>query len=62
MTVTASDITHHEQLQRDSLFRLSGITPVLSSIVLKEINAETRLPLPEAASGAGAAAVGRKER
>ena len=62
MTVLAPDIKRYEQFQHDTLFRLPGITHVRSSIVLKQIKAETRLPLPEAAGAPGAAALPRKGR
>jgi Lrp/AsnC family transcriptional regulator, leucine-responsive regulatory protein len=45
MTVLAPDIKRYEQFQHDTLFRLPGITHVRSSIVLKEIKSEVRLPV-----------------
>jgi Lrp/AsnC family leucine-responsive transcriptional regulator len=45
LTVLARDIRHYEQLLHDTLFKLPGITHVRSSIVLREVKAETRLPL-----------------
>jgi DNA-binding Lrp family transcriptional regulator len=50
MTVLAPDIKRYEQFLHDTMFRLPGITHVRSSIVLKEIKSEVRLPVPEAAS------------
>ncbi len=48
LTVLAPDIKSYEQFQHDTLFRLPGITHVRSSIVLKEIKSELRLPAPQA--------------
>jgi Lrp/AsnC family transcriptional regulator, leucine-responsive regulatory protein len=45
MTVLVADIKHFEQFLHDTLLRLPGITHVRSRIVLKELKAETRLPL-----------------
>lgn len=45
MTVLAPDIRHYEQFLHDTLFKLPGITHVRSSIVLKEVKAEVRLPI-----------------
>ncbi|MDH4050223.1 MAG: Lrp/AsnC family transcriptional regulator [Rubrivivax sp.] len=45
LTVLAPDIKHYEQFLHDTLFRLPGITHVRSSIVLREVKAEVRLPL-----------------
>lgn len=46
MTVLAPDIKRYEQFLHDTMFRLPGITHVRSSIVLKEIKSEVRLPVP----------------
>lgn len=45
LTVLAADIAAYERFLHDTLFRLPGITHVRSSIVLREVKAETRLPL-----------------
>ena len=50
MTVLVPDIRAYERFLHDTLFRLPGITHVRSSIVLKEVKAEVRLPLPGAAA------------
>lgn len=46
MTVLVADIKRFEQFLHDTLLRLPGITHVRSRIVLKELKAEVRLPLP----------------
>jgi len=46
MTVLVADIKRFEQFLHETLLRLPGITHVRSRIVLKELKAETRLPLP----------------
>jgi len=43
--VVAPDIKAYERFLHDTLFKLPGITHVRSSIVLREIKAESRLPL-----------------
>ncbi|MDE1948220.1 MAG: Lrp/AsnC family transcriptional regulator [Burkholderiales bacterium] len=55
MTVMAADIKAYEQFQHDTLFKLPGITHVRSRIVLKELKAASRLPLPAAADAAAPA-------
>ena len=45
LTVLVADIKAYEQFLHDTIFKLPGITHVRSSIVLKEIKQETRLPL-----------------
>ena len=47
LTVLAADIAAYERFLHDTLFKLPGITHVRSSIVLREVKAETRLPIPE---------------
>ena len=49
MTVLVADIKRYEQFQRDTLFKLPGITHVRSRIVLRELKAATRLPVASAA-------------
>lgn len=45
LTVLIGDIKAYEQFLHDTLFRLPGITHVRSSIVLKEVKQEVRLPV-----------------
>jgi len=45
MTVLAADIKAYETFLHDTAFRLPGVTHIRSSVVLKEVKAETRLPL-----------------
>lgn len=45
LTVLARDIRQYEQFLHDTLFKLPGITHVRSSIVLREVKSEVRLPL-----------------
>jgi DNA-binding Lrp family transcriptional regulator len=45
LTVLAADIAAYERFLHDTLFKLPGITHVRSSIVLREVKAETRLPM-----------------
>lgn len=47
LTVLVADIAAYERFLHDTLFKLPGITHVRSSIVLREVKAETRLPLHE---------------
>lgn len=49
MTVLVPDIRAYERFLHDTLFRLPGITHARSSIVLKDVKAEVRLPLGDAA-------------
>ena len=39
------DIKSYEGFLHDTAFKLPGVTHVRSSVVLKEVKAETRLPL-----------------
>ncbi len=45
LTVLVPDIQRYEQFLHDTLFKLPGITHVRSSIVLRELKAEVRLPI-----------------
>jgi DNA-binding Lrp family transcriptional regulator len=45
MTVLISDIKAYEQFLHDTIFKLPGVTHVRSSIVLKELKSEVRLPV-----------------
>jgi DNA-binding Lrp family transcriptional regulator len=60
MTVLVPDIRAYERFLHDTLFRLPGITHVRSSIVLKDVKADVRLPLPGAPAAAAAPAVPRR--
>ena len=46
LSVLVPDIAAYEQFLHAELFRLPGVTHVRSSIVLKEVKAEVRLPVP----------------
>jgi DNA-binding Lrp family transcriptional regulator len=43
--VLVPDIKRYESFLHDTLFRLPGVTHVRSSVVLKEVKAQARLPL-----------------
>lgn len=45
LTVMVRDIEHYEQFLHYSIFKLPGVTHVRSSIVLKEVKSEVRLPV-----------------
>ena len=45
LTVLAPDIKRYEALLHQVLFKLPGVTHLRSSIVLKEVKAEVRLPV-----------------
>ncbi len=45
LTVLVPDIRQYEKFLYETLFKLPGITHVQSSIVLREIKAEVRLPI-----------------
>lgn len=45
LTVLVRDIQHYEQLLYATLFKLPGVTRVRSSIVLREVKFEVRLPV-----------------
>jgi DNA-binding Lrp family transcriptional regulator len=45
LTVLIGDIKAYEQFLHDTIFKLPGITHVRSSIVLKEVKQEVRLPV-----------------
>jgi DNA-binding Lrp family transcriptional regulator len=51
LTVIATDIKGYESFLHNTIFKLPGITHVRSSIVLKEIKADARLPMRTAAEG-----------
>jgi DNA-binding Lrp family transcriptional regulator len=52
MTVLISDIQAYERFLHDTIFKLPGVTHVRSSIVLKELKSEVRLPVAGAAEPA----------
>jgi Lrp/AsnC family transcriptional regulator, leucine-responsive regulatory protein len=45
LTVLIDDIKAYEQFLHDTIFKLPGVTHVRSSIVLKEVKQEARLPV-----------------
>lgn len=50
MTVLIADIQSYERFLHDTIFRLPGVTHVRSSIVLKEVKLEARLPVTQPAA------------
>jgi Lrp/AsnC family transcriptional regulator, leucine-responsive regulatory protein len=46
--VLVPDIKHYEAFLHETAFKLPGVTHVRSSVVLKEVKAETRLPFEAA--------------
>ncbi|MEK8046437.1 Lrp/AsnC family transcriptional regulator [Ideonella margarita] len=60
MTVLVADIKAYEQFLHDTIFKLPGVTHVRSSIVLRELKAEVRLPVPPASPHAAPLRVARK--
>ncbi|WP_119155379.1 Lrp/AsnC family transcriptional regulator [Caldimonas tepidiphila] len=50
--VLVPDIKGYEQFLHETAFRLPGVTHVRSSVVLKEVKAEVRLPIEAAADPA----------
>lgn len=57
--VLVPDIKSYEHFLHEVAFRLPGVTHVRSSVVLKEVKADTRLPLLPPAPPAGAPRRGR---
>ena len=51
--VLVPDIKRYESFLHETLFRMPGVTHVRSSVVLKEVKSETRLPLEQAAARGG---------
>jgi len=47
LTVLAHDIRDYERCLHETIFKLPGVTHVRSSIVLREVKADTRLPLAD---------------
>jgi DNA-binding Lrp family transcriptional regulator len=63
MTVLVADIKSYELFLHDTIFKLPGITHVRSSIVLKEIKSDVRLPMQGAGQeGKKAASLKNKKR
>ena len=61
--VLVPDIAGYEQFLHSVAFKLPGVTHVRSSVVLKEVKAQTRLPISApAATPAATAAVARTRR
>jgi DNA-binding Lrp family transcriptional regulator len=57
--VLVPDIKSYEAFLHETAFKLPGVTHVRSSVVLKEVKAETRLPL---AGGSGPPAAAARAR
>lgn len=53
--VLVPDIKHYEAFLHETAFKLPGVTHVRSSVVLKEVKAETRVPVEELAAEAAPA-------
>ena len=58
--VLVPDIKRYESFLHEVLFRMPGVTHVRSSVVLKEVKSESRLPLEM--PGKKAAVANRRER
>ena len=54
LKVLVPDIKSYEAFLHETAFKLPGVTHVRSSVVLKEVKAETRLPLEDAGEPAPA--------
>ena len=59
--VLVPDIKAYESFLHEQLFRMPGVTHVRSSVVLKEVKSETRLPV-EAPRSRAAAGAGKRQR
>ena len=59
--VLVPDIKRYESFLHETMFKLPGVTHVRSSVVLKEVKSETRLPL-EAPGGRASGALRRSGR
>jgi DNA-binding Lrp family transcriptional regulator len=59
--VLVPDIKRYESFLHETMFKLPGVTHVRSSVVLKEVKSETRLPL-EAAGGRASGPLRRSGR
>ena len=51
----AADIKRYEAFLHDTAFKLPGVTHIRSSVVLKEVKAETALPIRAPAAHSGGA-------
>lgn len=58
LTVYVADIASYERFLHETLFKLPGVQHVYSSIVLREVKAEARLPVP----GTGAPVAAKPRR
>lgn len=58
--VLAPDIKSYERFLHETAFKLPGVTHVRSSVVLKEIKSETRLPIEPPPAAAAPAGRGRR--
>lgn len=58
--VLVPDIKHYEAFLHETAFRLPGVTHVRSSVVLKEVKAETTVPVEDPAAEAVATAGSRR--
>jgi DNA-binding Lrp family transcriptional regulator len=62
LKVLARDIKDYERFLHETAFRLPGVTHVRSSVVLKEVKAETKLPLDAPSPRPASRAKGRSAR
>ena len=62
LSVLVPDIAAYEQFLHAELFRLPGVTHVRSSIVLKEVKSDVRLPVPAHPPAASPAVRPRRAR
>ena len=53
MRVLVRDIKAYDRFLHDTVFKLPGVTHVRSSMVLREVKAQGRLPIEVPAGGAG---------
>lgn len=60
LTVLVPDMKHYERFLHETLFSLSGVTHVRSSIVLKDIKSEVALPIDQVAQPSAPARRGRR--
>lgn len=60
LKILMSDIKRYESFLHETMFKLPGVTHVRSSVVLKEVKSETRLPLPLPARPVAAAKRARR--
>jgi DNA-binding Lrp family transcriptional regulator len=53
MRVLVRDIKAYDRFLHDTVFKLPGVTHVRSSMVLREVKAQGRLPIEVPAGGVG---------